>query len=156
MINAGGTYSYFNKANLCGDPGKICYMHGKLIIADKKRALISSGNFSTSSLCGGIDKMPKKPGSCNRDYTYVTANKNVIEKLQNIFHQDLNEVAYDVKKEVLGKDKKISITVSPTAAHTLLTLIKMAKSQILISTQYLNDPLVNMELMNAAYLCNVS
>lgn len=146
----GGSYTYFNKQNLCGVPGKVCYMHGKLIIADKKRALISSGNFSTNSLCGGISQMPTKPSACNRDYTYVTANKIVIEKLQNVFDKDLTEVAYDLKKVVLGKDAKITITVSPTAAHTLITLIKLAKKQILISTQYLNDPLINVELMKAA------
>jgi phosphatidylserine/phosphatidylglycerophosphate/cardiolipin synthase-like enzyme len=155
LKKAGGSYTYFNKMNLCGVPGKICYMHGKLIIADKKRALLSSGNFSTSSLCGGLDKMPKKPSACNRDYTYVTANKIIIEKLQNIFNKDLEETDYDLKKAVIGKDGKINITVSPTAAHTLITLIKMAKSQILISTQYLNDPLVNHELMSAAHMRKV-
>jgi len=150
FTSAGGTYTFFNKDILCGVVGKSCYMHGKLIIADKKRALVSSGNFSTMSLCGGLAQMKKKPGACNRDYTYVTSNKVAIEKLQSVFDGDLAEKARDVKKEVLGKDNKITISVSPTAAHTLITLIKSAKKQILISTQYLNEPTINAELMLAA------
>lgn len=59
LIKAGGSYTYFNKSVFCGEPGKICFMHGKLIIADKKRALVSSGNFSTMSLCGGLSQMQK-------------------------------------------------------------------------------------------------
>lgn len=100
--------------------------------------------------------MKTKPGACNRDYTYVTANAIAIDKLQNIFNADLAETAYDVKKEVLGKDNKISITVSPTAAHSLITLIQIAETEILISTQYLNDPLTNAELMKAAKVRNVN
>jgi hypothetical protein len=45
----------FNKAQLCDkdatSPKPTCFEHGKLIVADGKRALISTGNFNPENLC---------------------------------------------------------------------------------------------------------
>ena len=68
LLALGGVYKNFNKELLCGIVDKKCWMHGKMMIVDGTRVLLSTGNFNDSSFCN----LEAKPRKCNRDYSYLS------------------------------------------------------------------------------------
>ena len=90
-----GVY-FFNK-NICKGN---CYQHGKLILADGKKALISTGNFSESSLCRNR-KFIKK--ICHRDFSITSDDPKVIKSLKeslarNDFDTKVDEIVKVLKR----------------------------------------------------------
>jgi phosphatidylserine/phosphatidylglycerophosphate/cardiolipin synthase-like enzyme len=139
----GGVYKLFDNT-LCKESGKHCFMHGKMLLLDNKRALMSTGNWNSSSLCSVTVKEEK----CNRDYSYVTKNKNIVSTLNTIFEQDFAQKNYDLKS-ILEKGSK-ALTVSPYSKAPLLSLIDMATKSLWVNNQYLKDPELNKALIGAA------
>lgn len=137
ITKSGGQFVAFNKEQLCGkcDTGT-CYQHGKMIIIDDQFALISTGNFNTSSLCD----LSAKPTTCNRDYSYITRDKEVVLALKEIFEKDLQGRAYNLETILNRGQLKDKITVSPFSFQPLTQFIRSAKSNIQIQNQYLRDP----------------
>lgn len=144
LIERGATYRWFNKKQLCGTEGKHCFQHGKMIIADDQYLLLSSGNFNSSSFCNKEEKLEK----CNRDYSYVTKNKEVIATLRNILDLDYAGTRWEFKS-VLG-NTHLGVTVSPLSGPRLISLINSATESIWIQNQYLEDPAINAALVQKA------
>lgn len=143
---SGGRYVPFSKPQLCGGDGtKSCLEHGKLAIADDQVALISSGNFNTTSLCD----LEYSPRTCNRDYTYVTEDPGVVRTFQRVVEHDLVGNSYDVTS-VMAPGTERKITIGPNSLQPLLSLIRGARQSILVENQYLKDPDINRALMDAA------
>src|SRR5262249_38651755 len=94
-IKQKGSFDAFDKPKLCGKPGSHpmkCFEHGKIVIIDrsysaKRLALISTGNFNSSNLCD----LAEKPSACNRDYSYVTKDDEVIAGLVKVFTGDIQD-----------------------------------------------------------------
>jgi phosphatidylserine/phosphatidylglycerophosphate/cardiolipin synthase-like enzyme len=146
VINAGGQYAPFAKAELCGGNGaKQCLEHGKLAVVDSELALISSGNFNTTSLCD-LDYSPK---TCNRDYSYVTDEGAVTKAFHAVVAKDVLGQGYDVGS-VLGSDVAERVTVGPNSLDPLISFIETAKQRIQIENQYLKDPTLNAALIKMA------
>lgn len=144
-VNAkGGLYKAFSK-NLCGIEGKSCFQHGKLVIVDGTLALISSGNFNISNLCN----LDENPEACNRDYTFVTNDREVVLALEEIFTHDLDGTNRDLEN-VLTKKLMDKITVSPISLPRLIDFIGSAKTSIQVQNQYLHEPQINEALIRAA------
>lgn len=143
--NAGGTVVAFNKKELCGGNTDRCFEHGKLIIADKSVAMLSTGNFNTSSFCNA----KQNPSKCNRDYSVVLRDTESVAALHSIYEKDLEGKRYDVSA-YLPPSVAARITVSPLSLEPLVALIKSAKSSIKIQNQYLKDTTVNDALKQAA------
>ena len=142
---AGGTVAAFNKSELCGEKGKSCFEHGKMVIADGRHALLSTGNFNASNLCNH----GSKPGHCNRDFTYVSRLPFVAEGLSAIFEKDLAGKSYLLNETVSARFRR-KITVSPDSLAPLVEFIQSAKNSIEIENQYLKDPILNQALIAAA------
>jgi phosphatidylserine/phosphatidylglycerophosphate/cardiolipin synthase-like enzyme len=147
---AGGEYNFYNKENLCAINKQYCFMHGKMLIKDKERVLLSTGNWNPSSLCSS-DNMSS---TCNRDYSFVTKNKKVVQTLSKIFEHDLRGEKYDLRT-VLQEGSK-AISVSPYVIDPILQLIKSAKKSIWINNQYLKESVVNEALIEAAKVRGVA
>ncbi|MGE3610389.1 MAG: phosphatidylserine/phosphatidylglycerophosphate/cardiolipin synthase family protein [Bacteriovoracaceae bacterium] len=144
LLKSGASYIWFNKKELCGVKGRSCYQHGKMLIVDKQYLLLSSGNFNSSSLCN-----PElKPDKCNRDYSFVTKNKKVIEGLSTVFDLDEKGVAWDFDS-VLNSIHQ-GVTVSPRSLDKLVSIINRAKKSILVQNQYLEEPTINQALVQKA------
>ncbi|MGZ3693612.1 MAG: phospholipase D-like domain-containing protein [Bdellovibrionota bacterium] len=145
VTNAGGKYVPFTKPDLCGDPSKSCLEHGKLIVIDSSVAMVSTGNLNTSNLCD----LEFDPKTCNRDYTYVTDDADIVTSLQKVVDKDVIGKAYDVGSVIVrGADKKV--TVGPNSLDPIVTFIKSAQSKIQIENQYLKEPTINEALIAAA------
>jgi len=134
----------FEKA-LCGAEGNNCLQHGKLLIADRQIAMMSSGNFNSSSICN----LSVNPAVCNRDYSVVTKDAKVVRALHKIFEKDVAGVPYDLEA-ILTAEIRRKLTVSPHAQKDILNFIKSAKTSISIQNQYLREPLLNVVLIAAA------
>lgn len=143
--DAGGRVVPFVKAELCGqqaegNEGK-CFEHGKTILIDRadasgRLALVSTGNFNASNLCTDS----ANPSTCNRDYTYITRDADVISAIGAIFSKDLEGKRYDLKAmldDLPGAADKL--TVSPYSKAPLLAFIQGAKSSLRIQNQYIYD-----------------
>jgi phosphatidylserine/phosphatidylglycerophosphate/cardiolipin synthase-like enzyme len=139
----GGAYVPFNKSAFCKN-GKGCLEHGKIVIVDNRVAMISTGNFNTTNLCD----LPAAPPSCNRDYSYVTQDAELVSRLSRIFSADLKGDTYDLSAILSGAEQ--SITVSPLSLDPLVNFIRSAKHSIAVENQYLNEPNINQALMDAA------
>lgn len=144
FIARGGKYVYFSK-KLCGTSGKKCFEHGKLIIIDKKTALISTGNFNSSNLCN----LAQFPSACNRDYSYVSKDPQQLDLLTKVYDRDFLGVAYDLKS-LMNKSKAKNITISPYSRKPIVDFINRARKKILIQNQYLEEPAWNDALIKAA------
>lgn len=145
ITNLGASYVYFNKKKLCADEGKTgCFQHGKMIIADNRYLLLSTGNFNTSSFCD----LESKPSKCNRDYSYVTKNKGVVEFLKSVMDQDITRERWNMKSGIASGHK--AVTVSPYSRPRLISLIRSAKKSVMLQNQYLEDPELNQVLMDKA------
>lgn len=140
----GGMYVPFNKG-LCGTPGTNCFEHGKIVVVDGIYAFLSTGNFNPTNLC---DKTAN-PSTCNRDYSVVITDLNVINTLGNIFVRDLAGVPYNLAA-LLAMNLAPNLTVSPFSMNPMINLINSAKAQLTIETQYLLDPTVNAAILAAA------
>lgn len=164
IVTAGGAYEKFNKAALCGKnptetdsvaspakarrrrgPGR-CYQHGKVIVIDRKFALISTGNFNSSNLCN----VAANPKVCNRDYSYVTRDPVVVATLEKIFEGDLAGQRQDIPAILESAHVDHKMTVSPYSFEPLKALLESAHESIQLQNQYVNpgsgleDVLMNM------------
>ena len=144
----GSKYIPFNTSALCGVPGKVCFEHGKLVIVRSKNiqtAMLSTGNLDATNLC---DKAAN-PLRCNRDYSYVISNPQLVGALESIFESDFKGVAYDVSALIPNPINQ-SLTVSPFSLQPLVDFISSATKTIEIENQYLKEPTINAALTAAA------
>lgn len=89
---AGGTYEPYNKQNLCPHGGSSpCFEHGKIALVDGNIAMISTGNFDSTNLCIASEN----PSRCDRDYSLVVDDSNVVSTLENLFEADIKAQSYD-------------------------------------------------------------
>lgn len=148
--NAGGAFKAFNREELCGVQGQICYEHGKMLIIDaalpaKRRLLISSGNLNPTSLCS----LDADPAVCDRDYSYVTDDADLIRSMQRVFEKDLIGKKYDIES-VLSEEAAKRLTISPISLEPITAFIGSAQETLLIQNQYLKDKTLNDAIMAAA------
>ena len=143
---SGGHYVAFQKPELCGGNGtKSCLEHGKIVVVDSQLALVSSGNFNTSSLCD----LKYSPAVCNRDYSYITDDTDIVQTLETVFEKDLVGRRHDVASEMSPAAEK-KLTVGPNSLEPLIAFIKSAKKSIQVENQYLNEPSFNSALIQVA------
>lgn len=153
----GGFYTPFAYQQFCSDSQYRCLEHGKMILVDDEKAMISTGNFNSSNLCDPkgvpLDKGPVKPSgelsTCNRDYTIVSTDPNVVATLSAVFDSDFKGSAYDLNK-ILKTKAAQKVTVSPYSLNPLIQFIRSAKKSILVENQYLKNTEMNAELMAAS------
>jgi cardiolipin synthase A/B len=144
--SAGGSYVPFTKPDLCGGDGsKTCLEHGKIVVVDSKRALIMTGNFNTTNLCD----LEYKPSTCNRDYTFLTDDADVVKTLQKVVEKDMKGQSYDPDSLMVGSAKS-KLTIGPNSLAPIIAFIKTAKKSIQIQNQYLKDPDWNAALVEMA------
>jgi cardiolipin synthase len=141
-----GQYVPFNKQVLCGKSGGHCYEHGKMVIVDQHRVMISTGNFNTTSLCSPAESHSR----CNRDYSVVSDEANVVNTFRTFFENDLRGQAYDVAGVLTQNGTAQKITVSPFSLNPIVALIQSAQKTIQIQNQYLKDPDMNLAIAEAA------
>lgn len=141
---SGGSYVPFAKPELCGG-GKRCLEHGKIVVADDRIALISSGNYNTTNLCD-LDYSPR---TCNRDYTYIDDNPSVIRSLQAVVETDMQGQSYDVESAI-DPGARDKLTVGPDSLEPIVRFVQSARKSILIENQYLKEPNLNNALLQAA------
>jgi cardiolipin synthase len=143
----GGTYVPFSYQQFCADTGFHCLEHGKIVLIDRQHALISTGNFNATNLCdpSGTTNLT----TCNRDYSIVSSDPNVVLTLTTIFENDLKGNAYDLPA-ILKSSSAVKLTVSPYSLDPIIQFIRSAKSSIQIENQYLKDSGMNAELIAAA------
>jgi cardiolipin synthase A/B len=141
----GGHYVPFNKKDLCDPAAKQCFEHGKLLIADQKIALISTGNYNVTSFC---DKT-QNARACNRDYTLLTQDPVAVRVLGVIFDHDLTGRPYDLQR-IVSSPMAQRLTISPYSKDPLISAIQNAKRSILVQNQYLFEPTFNQALVDAA------
>ena len=146
----GGYYVPYAYQQFCSGNGQYrCLEHGKIILVDHQRALISTGNFNPTNLCdaqGVADGTPLT--TCNRDYSVVSADPNVVATLTNVFNADFKSKAYDLASILRSSSSRV--TVSPFSLTPILQLINSARKSIIIENQYLKDPNMNAALIAAA------
>lgn len=135
----GNAFVPFNKQNLCGKkPGSDkCFQHGKLVIIDNQQALISTGNFNSSSLCNLSVRPP--PKKCNRDFSYITNDPEAVAGLLEIFENDLKQQRYDLLAILKRGNLAKKITVSPYSYEPLVEFINSAETSVQIQNQYIRD-----------------
>jgi len=142
---AGGKVVPFNKTNLCGTATKYCVEHGKMVIVDKVIAMISTGNFDPTSLCDASED----PSQCDRDYSVITDDSDVVGAVNQIFAKDLVGNKYDLSS-ILTPTVAAKLTVSPLSMQPIVDFIQSAKTSIMVQNQYLDDPTMNAALVQAA------
>jgi phosphatidylserine/phosphatidylglycerophosphate/cardiolipin synthase-like enzyme len=140
----GGEYVPYNKSAFCGGK-KVCYEHGKVMLVDRATALISSGNFDTTSLCDTANGATR----CNRDYSVVTQDAGEVQTLETIFESDLAGQDYDLQS-LVDQIPSMTLTVSPYSLSPLVAFIQSAQSSIQVQNQYLHDDDLNSALEDAA------
>ena len=140
----GGTYVPYYKSAFCNG-NKTCFEHGKMILIDRSVAMISTGNFDTTSLCDTAAGATR----CNRDYAVVTRDPQQVQTLETIFENDLAGKTYDLKS-IVDAIPEITLTVSPYSLSPLLAFIASAKTSIQVQNQYLHDADLNTALKEAA------
>lgn len=143
--SSGNIFEAFNKDVLCGEKNKPCFQHGKMALFDGRLALVSTGNFDITNLCN----LEQTPRVCNRDYTYVTYDHEVIQALKIIFEHDLQASPQPVTASLTPEIRK-KLTVSPFAKRDILQFIQSAQKSLHIVNQYLNEPDLNQALIEAA------
>lgn len=135
----GPKYVAFNKTELCGQQSKqgLCFQHGKMVVIDRRLALISTGNFNSSNLCN-LAAIPQ-PLKCNRDFSYVTRDREVIRALNFIFEKDLMQKRYSDELSALLKTGNLpdKLTVSPYSLDPLVAFIRSANKRIQFAGQYI-------------------
>lgn len=144
LTSAGVKVVPFNK-ELCGGGVRNCFQHGKMLLVDRKAALISTGNFNSSSFCNEEGN----PTKCNRDYSVVTRDSDVIMALHNIFERDFAATPYDIN-QLVTPGVRAKLSVSPVAEPDLIGLINSAQQTLQIQAQYLKEPELNAAIQKAA------
>jgi phosphatidylserine/phosphatidylglycerophosphate/cardiolipin synthase-like enzyme len=150
IIKAGGSVVPFNKAFCPAWIQGKCLEHGKMILIDagirlSQAALISTGNFNASNFCDPYGN----PAVCDRDYTLITKDPEVIGTLSAIFQKDLAGVPYDLQA-LLTPSVSQKLTVSPFSQAPLVAFIRSAKKMIVIQNQYLHEKQINQALIEMA------
>ena len=144
-VNANdGEYVPFESA-LCGKSGSKCYEHGKIVMIDKKTALVSTGNFNATNLCN----LEAKPRNCDRDYTIQTQDAKVLKTIETIFEKDRIGKPYSVES-VLENTNNVRLMVSPESLKPTVDFIRSAKKTLQIETQYLKDATMNKAILEVA------
>ncbi len=150
----------FNKANLCGkSPEANCFEHGKMLVVDREVALVSSGNFDPTSLCGLPEDSDDERGildfqaallgqRCNRDYSVKVDDPTGVSALARVFERDYAGEPFALSEEV-GAAASF-LTVSPEARTSLLSALSEATEEVWIQNQYLKDPEMNSVLTDLA------
>lgn len=141
----GGKYVAFNKAELCAIAGQSCFQHGKIALFDSQIALISTGNFNDSNLCD----LKQNPATCNRDYSMVTEDPEIVSGLNAFFEKDLAGKRYDFNS-LMSKSLSQKLTVSPISLDNILSFIGSATKSLQIQNQYLEEPKINAAIVKAA------
>ena len=144
VVAKGGTYLPYNKTAFC-DGKKTCYEHGKIMIVDGSTALVSTGNFDSTSICDKNEKISR----CNRDFSVVTNDADEVQTLETIFAADLAGVTYDLKS-LVDAIPSATLTVSPYSLAPLVTFIQTAQISLQIENQYLKDADLNQAIIAAA------
>lgn len=141
----GGIYQPFNKELCGGSRGAGCFEHGKMLIADRKSVLLSTGNLDPTNLCD-VAAGAKK---CNRDYSFVTSDSKMVETLATIFERDLAGAPYDLASllKIPGSER---LTVSPLSLEPLIGFINSAQKSLQIDNQYLKQADINLAIERAA------
>ncbi len=146
VIQAGGSYVPFKTPDLCGaNDGKSCLEHGKIMIADSTLALITSGNFNATNLCD----IAASPKTCNRDFSFVTQDADIVTTLEKVVAKDLLGRSYDVSS-VVSTRAAAKMTVGPDSMNPIIAFIGTARKSLLIENQYLKDPTMNAAILAAA------
>lgn len=148
----GGKFFPFNKA-LCGlgsggrfdDETGGCVQHGKIAIADRADAILSTGNFNSVDLCN----LAANPRFCQRDYTVSVRTPFIVDDLQSVFDFDWIGIPYDLPHS-LPRDAFNALSISPFSLPPLVEFILSARKSIEIQEQYLNDPTMNQALIDIA------
>lgn len=140
VVAHGGQYVPFSKA-LSGNPNSNCFEHGKMVIVDQSRVLLSTGNFDPTSLCDAS----ASPKNCDRDFSFVSEQVTVIKSLQTVFQNDLVGSTTDFST----LDSQLN--VSPQSMKPITDFIASAKNSLLIENQYLQDPTMNQAILDAAH-----
>jgi phosphatidylserine/phosphatidylglycerophosphate/cardiolipin synthase-like enzyme len=124
--------------SLCGGDNKRCVQHGKMVLADRKIALISTGNFNSSSLCSVTDESSR----CNRDYSVIVDERSTVAVLGKIFAADFAGKAANIE-QILNDHPGNRLTISPFAHADVLRLVRSAKKSLSLQAQYLKEPELN-------------
>jgi cardiolipin synthase len=138
----GGQYESFS-FDLCGIRGISCFEHGKLMIFDQKKVLISTGNFDPPNLCD----LTESPAHCNRDFTATTIDPKSVAAYSAIFDKDLVATPYDLHSIL---ETAPDVTASPLSMRPLVDFIRTATKTLQIENQYLDDPTMNSAIIAAA------
>lgn len=146
ILAKGGAYVPFTKATLCPNTSASCVQHGKLLIADGRAALISTGNFNSTNLCN----LAHNPSRCNRDFTMIVRTPAVISLLTQVFESDLRQKSYDLAAMIDGSGAKDEVTISPLSLEPLVAFINSAKTRIQLNNQYIKEPTLHSALVAAA------
>ncbi len=146
----GGFYVPYEYQYFCSE-GKHggCLQHGKMVLIDGKKAMLSTGNFNPTNLCDPDGLVEGVLTRCNRDFSVVSTDPNVVAALYTVFNSDFARKAYDLPK-ILKNKAALKVTVSPYSLNPILQYIASAKKSILIENQYLKNPEMNEALMVAA------
>ena len=151
----GSRFVAFNKQNLCGGPVNLCVQHGKAVIIDDTLALVSSGNFNAENLCDPKQHLTR----CDRDYSYVTRDPDIVSTLVKVIEADLKGERYDLAALLSPKvSEKLTVSPfpkSPISRHPLVEFIQSSHSSIDVQNQYLKEPEINAAL-EAASMSNRS
>ncbi|MGZ6311266.1 MAG: phospholipase D-like domain-containing protein, partial [Bdellovibrionota bacterium] len=139
----GGTYLPFNKKLCGGGAASKCLEHGKMLIVDGTSVLLSTGNLDETNLCD-VQAGARK---CNRDYSFVSDDSDLVEPLQNIFDGDLVGVPYDLQSIIADIPR---LTVSPFSLQPLVDFIDHAQATLQIDNQYLKQDDLNRAILRAA------
>lgn len=139
----GDRWVEFDKSALCGrnPPERAgrrnCFQHGKLALVDQKWALVSSGNFNPSSLCPRSGEAAPRLPNCNRDFTVVTDQVEIVRALSEVFEKDLVGERPDIPGILRKHGVESRLTISPMGRDTLQDLIRSAKIRVQFQNQYL-------------------
>lgn len=140
----GGRYVPFRKETLC-PRGKGCFEHGKIAVIDGELAMITSGNFNVSNLCDRA----ASPAQCDRDYSFVTRDRDVVDVLSRVVEADIAGQSYDVRQLLPGPVAE-KLTVGPNSLSPLVAFVQSARTSLQIENQYMKDDNLNSAVMDAA------
>lgn len=86
---------------------------------------------------------------CNRDYSVVTYDSEIVSRLSDIFQADFDGKPWNVS-EALESPGGEKITVSHNSRENLIKFIDSAASTLRIQNQYLKEPDLNAAILRAA------
>ena len=107
--------------------------------------MISTGNFDATSLCD----LTQNPGHCDRDYSFVDEDVDVLNALEQIVDHDVIGKSYDLSSILSGTVAQ-KLTVSPLSLAPIVQFVKSAKSTLDVANQYLDQTDWNNALEAAA------